>query len=304
MQVKNKIFPYPVINHNPAFSNFKDLDFCLEFEPVETEIAYVLKNARFITNSKTINDLYDSGLIDISLIIECSNTVYRKAVEMTREPKDIILPKINFTEKVDCSLFATAKKAFKLSSEELDDDYKDIVFDIDKYDILGAYDGFNVRFKHSEAEDSLVQSIFAINIDHELEDGKYVVECDIGRKISITMSEKDYKNYKVIYTVPTYMEVFFNMLLVPALIEGLSLCKSMVLSDSTKDLDDVGNRYLWFRSIQSAYKKLCGTELTLDNFIQISPSELAQKLLGKPLGESLAKLVIETNKVEGESENE
>lgn len=113
------------------------------------------------------------------------------------------------------------------------------------------------------------------------------------------MSEDDYKNYKVIYTVPVYKEVFFNMLLVPALIEGLSLCKFM-LEDSSKDLDDVGNRYMRFRSIQSAYKKLEGVELSLETFKNFSPSQLAQKLLGKPLGESLKKLVSETNKVSDE----
>ena len=303
MQVRNKLFPYPVINHNAVFSNFKDLDFFMEFEPLETEAAYILKNVHFVTDSQTINQLYEEGKIEITMIVECSDTVYRRGYEVGRESKDIILPKVDFTEKVDISMFATAKKPFKLSSNELEEDYQGLEFDIDQYDILGAYDGFNVRFKHEEAEETLVQSIFAINVDHDLEEGKYVVECNIGRKISITLSEKDYLNYKVIYTVPTYKEVFFNMLLVPSLIEGLSLCKQ-VLNDETKDLDDVGNQYLWFRSIQTAYKRLKGIDLTTDEFSKMSPVTLAQDLLGKPIGESLSKLVNETNKIDiGGSEN-
>lgn len=296
MQVRNKIFPYPVINNNKIYSNFKDLSFELIYEPEENDYAYVLKNARFQTESETIKKLFNDGKLGIVVVIECSDTVYRKAFEVSEEPKNLILSKNDFTEKVDVSMFAYAKEDFKYSSTELEEDYLDTDFDIEKYDILGAYDGFNVRFKHDETEDNLVQSIFSINVNHDLEDGEYIVECDVGRKISITLSENDYKNYKVIYTVPVYKEVFFNMLLVPALIEGLSLCKSM-LEDTSKDLDDVGNHYMWFRSIQSAYKKLEGLELTLDGFKGMSPAQLGQKLLGKPLGESLKKLVSETNKV-------
>jgi hypothetical protein len=274
----------------------------MEYEPSETETAYILKNTHFFTNSETINKLYEEGKIDISVVIECSDTVYRRAFELSKDPKNITLSKVDFSEKVEISMFATAKQPFKYFSDESEEDYKDLMFDIEQYDILGIFDGFNVRFKHEEAEDNLVQSIFAINIDHELDDGKFIVECNIGRKISITLSENDYKNYKVIYTVPTYKEVFFNMLLVPSLIEGLSLCKT-VLNDESKDLDDVGNQYMWFRSIQSAYKRLKGYEMTQEVFESLSPVDLAQDLLGKPLGESLTKLVNETNKIVEDTEN-
>jgi hypothetical protein len=47
-----------------------------------------------------------------------------------------------------------------------------------------------------------------------------------------------------------------------------------------------------------AYKKLKGTDLVLSEFQTISPVLLAQELLGKPLGESLKKLVTETNNID------
>ncbi|MGM9666110.1 MAG: hypothetical protein ACI3XX_06195 [Eubacteriales bacterium] len=274
------------------------------YEPVEDEYAYKLKGARFYTNSETINSLFDEGKIGVSLIVECSKTAFRKSYPMTREGHDVILRKVDFTEKVDVSMFAYAKEDFTFSSNELDEDYAGIDFEIEKYDILGAYDGFNIRFKHDETENNLVQSIFSVTIDHEMDDGSYIVDCGIGKKIGIIMSEKDYKNYKIIYTVPTYKEVFFNMILIPALIEGLSLCK-IFLEDESKDLEDVGNQYIWFRSIQNSYKKLNGADFSLNEFKQMSPVLLAQSLLGKPLGESLKKLVNETTKGdEVDSENE
>ena len=304
MQVKNRLFPYPVINHNQILSNFGTSDFQLLYESEETDKAYLLKNARFFTESNVINQLYDDGKITISCVVECSNTVYRKKFKLNREGSTIELPKVDFTERVDISMFATATEDFKFSSDEFDDDYAGIDFEIEKYDIIGANDGFNVRFRHDEAEENLAASIFSIIIGHDFADGAYTVECNTGKKIVVTMSENDYKNYKVIYTVPTYKEVFFNMLLVPALIEGLTKCKAYLQEDSSRDLDDVGNQFLWFRSIISSYKRLKGVDLTVDEFKGVSLAFFAQELLGKPLGESLIKLVKETTSVTGGEDGE
>lgn len=304
MQVKGKIFPYPVINYNKAFSNYNDKNFQIVFEPAEDERSYILKNCRFESDSVLINKLYSEGKIGIVLIVECSNTVYRKSFEVSKTGKDLILLKVDFTEKVDISMFAYAKEALTIQSDEFEEDYKGINFEIEKYDIVGANDGFNVRFRHEESEDNLVQSIFSVTPSEDLEPGAYVVECNIGRKISIGLSIEDHKNYKIIYTVPAYKEVFFNMILVPALIEGLSLCKAF-LEDESKDMDDVGNQYPWFRSIESSYKKLKGVDLQVQDFKSMSPVFLAQELLGKPLGQALKSLVNETNKIsEGGDDNE
>ncbi len=91
--------------------------------------------------------------------------------------------------------------------------------------------------------------------------------------------------------MPIYQEVFFNMLLIPALIEGLSLCKTYLNENAERDLDDVGNNFIWFRTIVESYKKLTGNELTLDDFKNCSPVSLSQDLLGKPVGTSLRKLM-------------
>lgn len=303
MQVKSKIFPYPVINHNNNYSNFGDCDFKLYFEPFEDETSYILKNCHFETESLLINTLFDENHIEIVLIIECSETVYRKSIPLSREGQNIQLLKVDFTNKVDISMFAYAKHDFVLSSDEFEDDYRNISFDIEKYDIIGANDGFSIRFTHEETEDNLVQSIFSVIRKEDLKDGTYIVDCDAGRKIVISLSVNDYKNYKIIYTAPAYKEVFFNMLLIPALIEGLSLCR-IFIEDETKDTDDIVGQYPWFNSIRSAYFKLKGTELTISDLKQISPVSLAQELMGKPFGSALSNLVNETTKTEGDDENE
>lgn len=295
MQVKKKIFPYPVINHNLSLSNFGDKSFILAFEKEQDESAFVLKNARFETDSELINYLYDTGKISVYCVIECSDTVYRKKFKLDRAGYDLFLPKVDFTERVDVSMFAVASSDFEYQSSEFEEDYAGIKVEIEKNDIIGANDGFKLVFNHEEDEDSFAHSIFSIITSHDMADGAYTVECSTGRKIVITMSDTDFKNYKTIYTVPVYKEVFFNMILIPALVEGLSLCQSYLKEVDGRDLDDVGNQYIWFRSVVSSYKKLKGEDLTEDEFKKVSAAYLAQELLGKPLGGALVKLVKETN---------
>lgn len=303
MQVKGRIFPYPVLNNNPVFSGFKSETFNLSFQPSEDESTYTLKNLVFNTESKTINELFEKGDIGICLIVECSDTVYRKKFELSKNPKDIILKKVDFVEKVCVSLFAYAKKDFQLTSIEFDEDYQGIDFQIEKYDIVAAYDGFTITFRHDESSDNVVKSIFSIIVNHELKDGPYSIDCDQNaRKIVVVLSEKDFHNYQIVYTAPNYREVFFCMLLVPALQEALNNCLNLAKYEG-KDLDDICDQYLWFRSVMTAYKRLEGVELTLDELRATTASALAQKLLGNPLEVSMSRLV-DTLKGSEDEEND
>ena len=291
MQVKNKLFPYPVINHNKMLSNMGEKEFLFSFETEETDDAFYLRKARFETDSEYINRLYDENKIEVVCIIECSNTAYRKAFPLNKKGNDIELLKVDFTEKVDISMFATAKEEFALSSEEFEDDYKGLEIIVEKNDIIGANDGFNLTFRHEESEDNFAHSIFSIITNQDMQEEYYSVECGFGRKIVITMSEKEFDNYDLIASFPPYKEVFFNMLLIPALIEGLNNAKNYLNESPGRDLDDVGNSFQWFRAIQKAYYRLKGEELTKEVFNELTIVVLAQELLGKPLGMSLQKLV-------------
>ena len=51
MQVKNRIFPYPVLNNNAFISNYKDIKFELHYDEYNDNEYYVLKNIRFSTNN-------------------------------------------------------------------------------------------------------------------------------------------------------------------------------------------------------------------------------------------------------------
>ena len=298
MQIRNRLFPYPVLNHNADFSNYVGLDFRLIYDEKESDSDYTMENVHFETDSSYLNQKIDEGLIGVACIIECSYTVYRKGFELYKEKgHSITLNKNDFSEKVIISMYAYAKKDFTLSSEEFDEDYRDISFYIEKNDILAANDGYSIFFKHEEEEDNFAHSIFNIIADHQHTESTYTTDYESSKKINIYLSDEEYKNYRIIYSVPSYKEVFFTMFLVNVLSEALAKCIETLNSSDNMDLEDLGNRFLWFRSIQNGYVKLTGNELNLDDFKKTSPSELAQQLLGKPLGPALKQLIEERNKV-------
>lgn len=297
MRVGNKIFPYPVLNHIQKLSNYINCNFDILYSFEETEKEVVFKDLRFETDSDLLNNLYDEKKIDVVCIVECSDTVFRQKYQIGKTGFNLVLYKADLSEKTAITFFAYAIQNFTMESNEFEEDYRGIKFEIDKYDILASNDDQYITVKHQEKENDLAQSIFSIVNDHSKNDGKYAVDY-LSKKITIYLSDEDYKNYKVIAGINEYKEIFFNMLLIPSLIEAITECKNEVINGSS--LEDVGDTHQWFRSIVNAYKRLHNEDLTVDTFKNIKPIEMSQELLGKPLNTSFKKMLEEQNAPEGD----
>ena len=303
MQVKNKLFPYPVLNHNAINSTFFNRNFQLCFKSTKTKGRVLLEDIHFETNSKYIAELYENGSIEVVCIVECSHSVFRKCYPLTNKlGQTLSLNTNDFNGKVEISMFAYAKKNFSIYSEEFLDDYQGVSFPIDKYDILAVNDGVTVKFDHLESEDNMAKSIFSITIDDALNSEDAYSAFYEGRKISIYLSREQYENYNIVYNSPNFKEVFFNMLLVPVLTEAFTTIKRLLEDDLA--FDDICSKYTWFASVKNGYQKIYSKELTKEVFLDCSPVSLAQELLGKPLAPSLINIieVIRGNKEENGDE--
>ena len=294
MQIKKRIFPYPILNNFKSISNFGESSFNFKYEVEDNENSYLLKNVSYECNCESLNNLITNNLVKVVLIIECSNTVFRETYEITSVPKDIKLNKGDFDGRVFCSIFAYAKQDFSYSPHDVDDDYKDINFAIEKYCILAANDGFYITFSHPEDEENLRSSIFAIDVDStKNENAPFTVDCDTERKIAIYLSTKDFNNYKIIHTNLAYKEVFFTMILVPSLIQALMMIRGEL--ENGDDFDSIIENHLWFSSILKAYERQFSKQLDKETLMDATgPIIIAQKLLGLPLEKALDNL---TNKI-------
>ena len=106
MQIAKKIFPYPIINRESQYSTYNGSSFSLELEEIDSEKIFYLKKVRYITNSELLNKLIKESKVEVALIIECSETIFRKKVLLNEEGIDIPLCKSDFSGKVVYSMYA------------------------------------------------------------------------------------------------------------------------------------------------------------------------------------------------------
>lgn len=290
MQIAKKIFPYPIINRESQYSTYNGSSFSLELEEIDSEKIFYLKKVRYTTDSELLNKLIKERKVEVALIIECSETIFRKKVLLNEEGIDIPLYKSDFSGKVVYSMYAyTTQNIVLESSDEFLEEYQGIDYDLEKYSIVAADDGRTLYMNHEEAEENVVKSIFSVIPSFDKNDNVFYVDYETGKKIIITLSENDFNNYNEMFNIDTYKELFFSVLLIPSLTEALTRCKMLV---DEYELEEVEQTYKWFKSIIVAYEKQIGKEFTVEEFRDFSPVVLAQQLLGKPLSESLKTILI------------
>ena len=293
MQIKGKLFPYPVINHNKSLSNYLGVDFDLRFEDASTNEQLILHNVGFVTNSTTIKSLIGEGKIAVALILECPDVILRRKYDVTTDTIDIVISTQELRGRIEMSLYAYARHNFKYLPEDVDEDYKDLEFQIEKYDIIAANDGFAKSIIHKDSEENLVKSIFSIQAFDAVQDGVFEVQYENSKKILISMSQYDHANYNIVYSMPIFQEVFFNMMLIPALTQALTACFEEIRNGL--DIDDILLKYQWFTSIQKQYHRLKGEELSAEIIANIQqPITFAQEILGRPMKVALEKLIEST----------
>lgn len=304
MQIAKKIFPYPIINRETQYSTYSKSSFLLELEEIDEEKIFYLKKVRYSTDSELLKSLIFNKKVEVALIIECSETIYREKIILNEEGIDIPLNKSDFSGKVVYSMYAYTTQDITLkTSTEFLDDYQGIDYELEKYSIVAADDGRTIYMDHEDTEENVVNSIFSIIPNFDSNDNKFHVYYESSKKIIISLSEIDFRNYNEMFNIDTYKELFFSILLIPSLTEALSKCQSLIMNnDSQYELDDIEQEYKWFKSITVAYEKQFGKEMTIEDFKDISPVVLAQQLLGNPLSKTFETILSSSRNVGDDDE--
>ena len=163
MQIAKKIFPYPIINRESQYSTYNNSNFSLELEEIDSERIFYLKQVRYSTDSELLKKLIDDKKVEVALIIECSETIYRKKIILNEEGIDIPLYKSDFSGRVVYSIYAyTTQDIILETSEEFLEDYQGINYDLEKYSIIAADDGRTIYMNHEETEDNVENQYFQL----------------------------------------------------------------------------------------------------------------------------------------------
>lgn len=276
MRLGKKIPPYPILNKSLNMSSYKNSNFSFNYELEETKELFKIKNTKIETNSLDLLNYFNQKKLKAIVIVECSSTIYRNQFEISIIPTDIEIPIKNLNDKVEISCFVYATEDIEnYSSQDMQDAYQGYSFNIEKYSVFAVDDGITMKVEYDDKEDNKVSSIFSVikSFDQNLNNMK--VELN-DRKIKITLPEKSFEYYDALKDKEPFQSIFFSILVIPALTYVFNEIQKF--PDET-ELDDIIDKYSWFKSIVASYKKIHYTDLDYETFKQLTPLELAQDLM-------------------------
>ena len=275
MQLGNRVFPYPVLNKNDNLSDYKESStFMVSFDTNEDGSPYVVdgkvifKNLHYTITDDSLKELIEEEKLKGAFIVECSASVYRNKFDISQTPYDlpVSVHELNGNVVTSCYIYATEDiTGFK--SDGFIDDYKNYTFDIDKFDILAADDGYKFKIDLDPTEDDKVSSIFTVI---PLETNESIMKYENGdRNITIELPREYFNSYDIIKRKKEYNNIAFSMIAIPV----LSNCISEINTYEWEDIDSICDEHKWFNAVRISYKRKKGTELILeDEFIRTRPA--------------------------------
>lgn len=286
MHIGKRLFPYPILNNNKLYSQFKNSTFSLTYTEYVTDEKFVLDNIVCELKSDYMCKLVADGKAYVVCIVECAGTMFRKPyiIEPNKSNK-ILIPLSDLNGKYSVSAYLVAKENFEYVCDDFFDDYEGYKFQIEKNDILAVDDGFVNTISFDEDEDSKKSSIFVVVKDKTITNNTMQIEYDQD-KITINLPERQWNIYENMKRIRQYQDMFFSIMAVPALGYALSCLKN---DNGGGSIDNLRIDYKWFSSFAEAYKKHYGKELDDEDFFvkDMNVYTEAQIVLNSPVTKAM-----------------
>lgn len=283
MRLGKKIPPYPILNKSLNMSSYKNSNFSFSYELEETTELLRIKNAKIETNCSDLLNYFKQKKLKAVVIVECSSTVYRNQFEISINPIDIEIPIRDLNDKVEISCFTYATEDIEnYSSQDMQDVYQGYSFNIEKYSIFAVDDGITMKIEYDDKEDNKVSSIFSVikSFDPNLKNMKIELN---DRKIKIILPEKPFEYYDALKDKEPFQSIFFSIIVIPALTYAFGEIQKF---PNETEMDDIIDKYSWFKSVIASYKKFHHIDLDYETFKQFMPLELAQDLMNNCVASS------------------
>lgn len=291
MHIGRRLFPYPILNNNKLYSQFKEGVFTLSYSEYVTDESLVLDEVLCELKSDYLTSLTIEGKAQVVCIVECANTMFRKPYYIKPNTKNrILIPLADLNGKYSVSAYLVAKDTFEYNSTEFHEDYEKYIFQIEKNDILAVDDGFINTISFNEEEDTKKTSIFIVIKNRTILNETMQFDYDQD-KIIINLPEKQWNLYDKMKRISQFQNIYFSIMAVPAL--GFALSNLQAQEGS---VDSLRIDYKWFSAFAEAYKRVHGKELDDEEFFvkRINVYTEAQEVFDSPVTKALDSLFVFT----------
>ena len=279
MDIRSKLYPYPVLSDGTDDYTGSSFSFSLEVNkgPCELIFSVIME-----LNDSVLQEKIHNNEAQFLIHIECPYTAYREALCFTENNYERHILEKNLNGNVSVCGFIIAKNDIKdYSNPAFNSDYCELTFDIEKGGILAVGGQYNITVTKDTEELAKIPSIFTICRCASDNDDSMKIDID-GDKIAINLCSEDFQNYKLLSTSPSFMPVFHSMLIMPSLIYVFETIRR----EGTEDYET----RRWYQALKKTLGKHKIT-LTEESLAQYPSFELAQKLLELPMNKALSSLV-------------
>ena len=282
MRIGKRLFPYPILNNDRLYSQFKRATFALQYDEEVSDENYSLVNLRCELTSDYLIKLIQEGKAQIVIVVECASTMFRRHYSQPLGTSRIDIPIADLNGKVSVSAFVVAAQDISdYNCSDFLDDYDGFSFSIEKNDILAVDDGFTNRVDFDADEDTKKSSIFVVIKDKTITDETMRIKYD-SSKVNIYLPEEQWNTYEKTKRISKFQNLYFSILAIPALVYSIQ-----DLAKKDTPVDQMRMDYSWFNAFAVAYKAINGHELEDEEFLSMDVYLEAQKIMNSPVTKAL-----------------
>jgi len=279
MDIRSKLYPYPVLSKSTDDYSKSSFEFSLEVKKGPRELIFSIN---MLLNDTVLNDMIVQGKAEFLVHIECPYTSYREVVCFTDTKFSRHILEKNLNGNVSVCGFIVAKSNINAySNPAFNEDYCGLSFDVERGSILAIGGQYNISVTKDTEELSKIPSIFSICRCAVDNDESMKIDID-GEKIAINLCNDCFQNYKVVLASPIFLSVFHSMLIMPALI--------YVFETLRREGTEYYESRRWYKAIKKTLSKY-NIELDEDSLTMHPSFDLAQKLLDLPVNKAFSALV-------------
>lgn len=282
MDLRNKLFPYPILGE--GYDDYRN-SYLKDNVERETLGNKIILNINIETNNEEIKKLIEDDYCSYACHLECPATSYRKVIRSKENHIELKIEDKDICGKLQIAIFIVVEKSIdNYTNCDLNEDYDGVFFDFDKGNIIGIGGQYEIQIDKCNDELGKIPSIFSIIKRKEKEKHRDFYINLNNDKIQLLLSEEDYNNYRKIYDVNKFEPIIHSIIILPALI--------FVFEELSKGELDAFAEYRWFRGLKKSlarYKVVLNEELLRRE----DALKLAQMVLDLPVSRALGALCLD-----------
>jgi len=279
MEIKNRLFPYPVLcDETDDYSNVR---FDASSKVTET-MNTVRLTVRFDIDDSAILNLIRSGYAEYAVHIECTTTSFRKLIRSDVSEITYEIPKATVNREVAVLAMIIAKRKIEnFYSVSMNDDYEGSTITFEKASILAYRNMAKIRIVKNYEELAGNESIFSIvKVGLPDDDTVAPLRFDLNDdRIKIMVDPQTYEAYIHFKQKPA---IAMSLLVLPALVYMIDVVAGDPGTFSSKG---------WYVKMEKFYKS---QGMDFIEYIQDQDKnliEIAQEMLKAPIGTAYRNLM-------------